>query len=73
MFTWWAHFARGQKLAVIVIRAGERLIGIAPFYIRRRFRLLRCLTFLAGDHVGSDHLDVLAMPGCEAAVLDQLG
>ena len=72
MFTWWRHYGRGQKLAVIVIRAGGRVIGIAPFYLRRQFRLARCLVFLAGDHVGSDHLDVLAAPGCEAAVVAKL-
>jgi CelD/BcsL family acetyltransferase involved in cellulose biosynthesis len=72
MFTWWRHFGRGQKLAAIVIRAGGRVIGIAPFYLRRQFRLAHCLTFLAGDHVGSDHLDVLAARGCEAAVVAQL-
>jgi CelD/BcsL family acetyltransferase involved in cellulose biosynthesis len=69
MSTWWRHFGRGGKLAVIAIRAGDKLVGIAPFYVKLRFGLVRCLAFLADDHVGSDHLDLLAAPGREDAVV----
>jgi len=72
MFTWWRHFGRGKKLALIVIRAEGRVIGIAPFYISQRFGLARCMAFIADEHVGSDHLDVLAAPGCEASVVAKL-
>jgi CelD/BcsL family acetyltransferase involved in cellulose biosynthesis len=72
MFTWWRHFGRGHQLALIVVRAGGSVIGIAPFYIKRRFSLARCLVFLADDYAGSDHLDLVAAPGCEAPVVAEV-
>jgi CelD/BcsL family acetyltransferase involved in cellulose biosynthesis len=72
MFTWWRHFGRRHELAAIVLRAGTRVVGIAPFHIKRQFRAARCLAFLASTHVGSDHLDVLAAPGWEADVVAKL-
>ena len=67
MIAWWRHARpRGAKLRTIVVHEGDRLIGIAPFFMHRtvagitRYRLLgaRC----------SARVDLLAVPGREAAV-----
>jgi len=49
MSTWWDVFGHGKELRVILIREGDRVIGIAPFYERcygvgpLRVRVLRQL------------------------------
>jgi len=67
MTAWWRHARpRGAQLRTIVVREGDRLTGIAPFFAHRtitgitRYRLLgaRC----------SARVDLLALPGREAAV-----
>ena len=73
MSTWWKHFGKGQ-LAVIAVRdADGRLAAVAPFYIARSSGGLgaRRLGFLGDDHVGSDHLSVLADARFEAAAAEE--
>jgi CelD/BcsL family acetyltransferase involved in cellulose biosynthesis len=73
MFTWWRHWGKNRRLAIVTVRDAQgRLIGLAPFYIARTgpAGVGRRLSFLADTHVGSDYLGVLAMPGCEEAVVE---
>jgi CelD/BcsL family acetyltransferase involved in cellulose biosynthesis len=56
---WWRHFHPG-KLFVVTVRHGERLVGLAPFYIEDGSLGRRILPI--GISV-SDYLDVLIAPG----------
>lgn len=71
MSAWWRHFGKGRRLEVLAVRNHGELIGIAPFY-RETVRLMglpfRRLALLGDDGVGSDHLDLIARKGDEAAV-----
>ena len=71
MSAWWRHAKpRGAHLRTIVVREGDRLTGIAPFFAHKtltgitRYRLLgaRC----------SARVDLLALPGREAEVAAEL-
>jgi CelD/BcsL family acetyltransferase involved in cellulose biosynthesis len=60
LIPWWRHFHPGELL-VAIARMGERLLGLAPFYVEEGSgRILP-----VGISV-SDYLDVLIAPGHEA-------
>jgi CelD/BcsL family acetyltransferase involved in cellulose biosynthesis len=51
--TWWDAFGKGRTLNVMVVRAGTRIIGLAPFMLEpaRMYGVpLRRLQFLHNDH-----------------------
>jgi CelD/BcsL family acetyltransferase involved in cellulose biosynthesis len=71
---WWRYFGKGQ-LAVIAVRdARERLVAVAPLYLEHCARALgaRRLGFLGDEHVGSDHLDILALPDYLVVAADEI-
>jgi CelD/BcsL family acetyltransferase involved in cellulose biosynthesis len=76
MHTWWTHLGRSHRLAVMTVRRGERLMGLAPFAVRRwrpgSLDLLPRLEFLGSGDVGSDYLDVIVRRGAEAPVMHAL-
>lgn len=55
---WWRHFHPGP-LVCVAVHAGERLVGLAPFYFEEGFRGERLLPVGIGV---SDHLDILVDP-----------
>jgi CelD/BcsL family acetyltransferase involved in cellulose biosynthesis len=71
--TWWSVFGDalpGARLHLLVARAGERVMGIAPLFFEEVRTVasgrLRRLAFLGrGD---SDYLDVLVAPGGDACI-----
>src|SRR3990170_9034809 len=68
---WWENFQRdGQKLLLLSVRDGERLVGIAPL-MQRDGRLS-----FVGDSEVCDYMDFVLAPGLEepalAAILDRL-
>ncbi|HLG21239.1 MAG TPA: GNAT family N-acetyltransferase [Candidatus Manganitrophaceae bacterium] len=68
---WRRHFGEGKALEILVIREGEEVVGIAPFYMAVESRLgipLRRLSILGDEAVGSDHLDLLSLDGFEEKV-----
>lgn len=68
---WWNAFGGDKALRLVVVYDGVRTVGIAPFYIRRHLGTpLRRLAFVGTG--ASDYLDVLAAPGAERAVYDQV-
>jgi CelD/BcsL family acetyltransferase involved in cellulose biosynthesis len=51
--TWWECFGSGKKLHILVVKAGDEVIGIAPLALtyRRMYGIkLRCLEFLSNVH-----------------------
>lgn len=77
MAKWWTHWGHPCRLFLVTVRdRSHRLVGLAPLYISRRgggMGLIRRLGFIADDHVGSDHLDLLVDPGYQAAAVDAIG
>ncbi len=65
-YLWWKHFATSPdcRLFIILVRDGETLVGIAPFYIQSYsvigLRIFRRLKFLGGG-LQSSHLTVLSL------------
>jgi len=66
LFTWWQELGRGRRLALREVRRDGRLIGLAPWMLRRG--LPARLELLGNGRVGSDYLDVIARNGSEGEV-----
>lgn len=71
---WTEHFLDiSRKLFVIAIFEDNKLVGLAPWYIRSRTFLgfpLRCVEFIGSPETGSDYLDVFTTEGREIVVAD---
>ncbi len=76
MAEWWDQWGAGHELFSIEVRdANERLIALAPFYIRtpkNRWAGARVLAFIGSDYVASDHLDILVEPGSEDLAIQEI-
>lgn len=72
--TWWRRFrAPGDELFAPLIYDGTgRLVGLAPWYVRRDRWLGRVVRFLGTGRVSSEYLTVLAAPGAEQEVARRL-
>ena len=75
LHTWWKHLGGNRRLALLSVREGKDLIGLAPLAMRPA-RLpglaVPSLGFLGSGTVGSDYLDVILRRGCERQALDAL-
>jgi CelD/BcsL family acetyltransferase involved in cellulose biosynthesis len=73
---WWQHFGTALcKPLVILVYQHERLMGIAPLYIRRRWPMLTVPTLhfigqgeAEEDEVCAEYLDIIASPDDEGEV-----
>ncbi len=73
---WWLHYGpadtrrRGTaKLFVLCVQdADDRMVGIAPWYIKPSRLHGRVVRFLASGDVCSDYQSILCQPGCEETV-----
>ncbi len=72
--SWWTYFAGERRLWIILFRADDTLVGIAPFCIeeRRAFGLTLSRHAQCIGRELSDYCDILMRPGYEEAVLDAL-
>ncbi len=69
MLGWWAAYGSpASSLSVVVVRRGQRVIGLAPFYLRGGWCLGRTLRFLGSGKACSDFQTLLAESGEEKAV-----
>ncbi len=63
LYTWAMNYLGKDRLFIILAFEGTRLVGIAPFYIRRincyRVLPLRQIEFLGTGEVCSSHLDFI--------------
>jgi CelD/BcsL family acetyltransferase involved in cellulose biosynthesis len=82
LWNWWEVFAEtNDELRILVFENGDAIIGIAPFYVRKRFLAkiypVRRMMFLGtqehgeGD-VGSDYMNVICREGDEISVVHAL-
>jgi CelD/BcsL family acetyltransferase involved in cellulose biosynthesis len=63
---WWRHLAPADaRLAVVAVAEGRELVGLAPFFARRRFGVAE-LRLLGGGF--ASRLGILAAPGREPEV-----
>jgi CelD/BcsL family acetyltransferase involved in cellulose biosynthesis len=63
LLAWWRHLAPADaEPRTVVVRDGDELIGIAPFYVQRERRLARVDYRLPGVELGT-RLAPLAAPG----------
>ena len=74
---WWRSFGQGREmLALALLDADSRLVGLAPFSIsKERFAggvPLRVLRLLGDGSADSDNLDLPARPGFEQVLADCL-
>src|SRR5262249_38059784 len=67
-YTWWRHLSGGCRLYIVTVRAGDRLIAIAPFFTHHSvaaFGFWRTWGLLGAGTVGSDYLDIIVRRGWE--------
>jgi len=71
-FTWWKHFGAPERLRLFVAEEDGKLIGIAPFFLRKRFYgwPLPHLGFIGQKR--TDYLDFVVRAGSEANFFQQL-
>ena len=74
---WWTHFGSGDNLRLIVVRANQQLIAIAPMHlVASSLAWFSRLEFLGTGEAGSDYLDLIVRSGSEeqaiAAIADFL-
>lgn len=74
--TWWKHFGAGKQLLLLTARdEQDHLVGIGPFYVGTATQgplRFRRLGFLGDTDVGSDYLGLLAAPGSEESLAEQI-
>jgi CelD/BcsL family acetyltransferase involved in cellulose biosynthesis len=64
--TWWTHLRESSVLRLIVVRAGDELIAIAPLRVPTGPRSwFPRLEFLGTGYAGSDYLDLIVRRGRE--------
>lgn len=61
LFSWWQTFKKDHQLFIIGVHdAKGTLMGIGPFFLKKRTGCFRILTFIGGDSsVASDYLDLI--------------
>jgi CelD/BcsL family acetyltransferase involved in cellulose biosynthesis len=72
--TWWRHYGAGHELAVVLVREGGQLVGLAPLYLERgnRTRESGVLRFLGSGEVCSEYLGFVLRRGREQQSSRQL-
>ena len=73
---WWHRYGFDLEWLLIGVRDGERLIGIAPFCIKKvlykKCIALREIQFIGSGLICSEHLDFISLPGRHNEVLQKV-
>jgi CelD/BcsL family acetyltransferase involved in cellulose biosynthesis len=72
LHSWWTHAGGRGRLALLAVRSGTQLVGLAPLQSRRSAFGGARLEFLGIGRAGSDYLDLIARQGSEADVVASL-
>ncbi|MBS0210502.1 MAG: GNAT family N-acetyltransferase [Planctomycetes bacterium] len=69
---WWRHYSRSASRPwTITVRDGHgELVGLLPLFLQATPIAGRVLQMLGSGEVCSDYLTLMAVPGCESAVVD---
>ena len=60
LYYWWQAYNHSDcRLFIIIVKENDKIIGIAPFYIKRKRFIYKELNFLGSNIVCSDHLDFI--------------
>lgn len=77
---WWRHYGLvpdrslgDRELRILVVRDGDQVVGIAPWYCEKTFAGGSVLKFLGSGEIYSDYLTLLADDGAEAQVAAAIG
>ena len=65
LYNWWNYYNEGQKLFILVIELNNKIVGIAPFYLKyeKIFGIkIQALRFLGDVEVCSEQLDLITHP-----------
>ena len=62
-YTWWKNFGVDERLRLIVIEEGHKLVGIAPFYLRKTFYGFPLSHFGFIGQKRTDYLDFIIADG----------
>ncbi|MDZ4818894.1 MAG: GNAT family N-acetyltransferase [Planctomycetota bacterium] len=71
---WWRHYGRNEG-ELFVLQAHDQngqLVGLAPWYLRRRLGEGRVVRFLGSGNVCSDYLTIFAAPEQRTAVVNSI-
>ncbi len=61
LYNWWMTYRTGShELFICVARDKGKLIGVAPFFIKKSIGGVRIISFLGSNIVGSDYLDIIS-------------
>jgi CelD/BcsL family acetyltransferase involved in cellulose biosynthesis len=72
-YTWWNHLRESGALRLIVVRADDELIAIAPLrLLTSPWHGFSRLEFLGTGHAGSDYLDLIIRRGREMESISAL-
>ena len=67
LHTWWTQLSDQRGLHLVILRAGDDVVAIAPFRtVNGPFAWFSRLEFLGTGYAGSDYLDVIVRRGYEA-------
>jgi CelD/BcsL family acetyltransferase involved in cellulose biosynthesis len=70
---WWTHLGGTRRLAVITVREGDQLIGVAPLCASRgRLPFLWRFELMGTGFAGSDYLDAFVRRGHESVAMRTL-
>src|SRR5262245_59622211 len=71
-FSWWKHFGKPGRLRLFVAEEDGKLAGIAPCYLRSRFRGWPLAHLGLISRKRGDYLDFLVRGGTETAFFAEL-
>jgi CelD/BcsL family acetyltransferase involved in cellulose biosynthesis len=73
LHTWWVHLRESSALRLIVVRAGDELIAIAPMrLVTNPLSFLSRLEFIGTGDAGSDYLDLIVRRGRETDAIQAI-
>jgi CelD/BcsL family acetyltransferase involved in cellulose biosynthesis len=75
LYSWWEVYKKNKQLNILIIKVGDEIKGIAPFYVgKKRFMGLsyNILRFLGDQEVCSEYLDLIMNNTINVTVLKEI-
>ncbi len=71
-YSWWKHFGRHHRLAIVLVRDENAIRAIAPWYLAHDPLLGRVVRFLGSGKACTDYQRILADPACASEAVPLL-